>query len=336
MIIHQDDLKSKAEFSAYAPFIDGLGSWCLGFPNKEHPNNIQRPKEKAIKFPWIEPFPEGRRAAIIVDCDYEGAAFADEDNDLPSATYIRINPTNAHAQLFWYLSSPVSFGGHSRSGPQKLFLSVEHAVRQVTECDRNFKGHITKNVIHPQWRDKDTLRTYDLHELADSTFHRVWPMKQYRREKREFMPTEGRHVKCFNDGRYWAYSNARKYQSPAALEADIEKIMFEANQAFPLPLPLRELARQARNVALWTWPRRFQFHVRNTTASAEDLKARQVESARQTNEQRRARTASKIAEAKAMLSRDGNAPSIRQIADFCGLGKSTVADALKTLPPTLF
>jgi hypothetical protein len=88
----------------------------------------------------------------MFDWDYEGAAGAWIEPDLPGPTWVTCNRVNDHAHLVWGLSAPVLINGQGlHDGPVRYLAAVENGIRAAVRGDPGYTGLITKNPRHKEW-----------------------------------------------------------------------------------------------------------------------------------------------------------------------------------------
>lgn len=95
----------------------------------------------AIKRRYIQVNPPHLRMFMLFDLDYEGAALAWEDNNLPMPAWAAVNRKNAHAHIAYALSAPVltaDYGG--RQAALRYLAAVETAYRSKLKGDDGLVG----------------------------------------------------------------------------------------------------------------------------------------------------------------------------------------------------
>jgi hypothetical protein len=217
----------------------------------------------ALRCRYIQANPPYLRVWSIHDCDYEGAAIAWEDANLPPPAWISVNRENGHAHHVWGLSAPVLVEGlHAREAPMRYLAAIESMMREKLRADPGFSGLVTKNPAHPHWRlligPPQARGGYELRYLAE------WLPGVERHIPRRGRPEEiglGRNCALFDHLRTWAYRHVRPYRAAGGLDAwnawlaaCVHRAL-ERNGEFPVPLDARECWWIARSVARWTWQR---------------------------------------------------------------------------------
>lgn len=218
-----------------------------------------RTLKHALKHKYIQANPPHLRVWSIHDCDYEGAALAWEDANLPPPTWAAINPENAHAHLVWGLSAPVLVDSlHAREGPLRFLCAIEACMRELLHADPGFSGLITKNPAHPAWRLLRGPRIgYELNELKEYLPEHLLQKHNPNRAKVEEVGL-GRNVTLFDRTRHWAYREIRRFWGFGlsgwnAWLASVNAQALVYNGDFVHPLDVKEVWWIAKSIAKWTW-----------------------------------------------------------------------------------
>ena len=284
-----------------------------------------RSKEVALGEPYIQLNPPAFRAWLILDIDKPNAAFACEDNGLPTPTFVAINPDNGHAHAGYALSTPVCVTDAARIAPIRYLAAIEHAYTMQAGADVAFTGPLSKNPLHPRWRVMEPANApaYELGYLADFVDlpNRLPPRPS----------GVGRNCDLFDCLRQWAYRAVRDYWGPGRQDIWREAVRrhAEALNTFLVPLGNAEVAGIARSVARHVW--------RNTTPTSfhESQVAKGKRGAAVAAQVKRERREQVVLDVIARLSVGDWMPSMRTVAKEVGCSVSTLSEGyghLWTLP----
>lgn len=210
---------------------------------------IVRPAATALCYRHLQPNAPLEVAWLIFDVDCPGAAFAWDHANLPPPTATVVNPANAHAHLFYGLTSPVCMSDAAREAPIRFAAGVQAAFQARLNADPGYAGLVAKNPLHMAWRTMWVQRLYDLAELAE------YVDLPRRRPQREALGL-GRNCTLFDEVRGWAYQWVRLYRRNGASADEWRRAVLgqaERLNAFAEPLPFAEVRATARSVATWVW-----------------------------------------------------------------------------------
>lgn len=240
--------------TVYAGAGQALEIFRASIPRRPYCSNnleqglIIRPGACALEHLYIQPNPPTSRRWLIFDVDHPGAVLTWDDAHLPPPTIITINPENRHAHILYGLAVPVVTTEAGRGAPVRYAAAVEAAYSERLGSDAGYAGLITKNPFHSGWSTLTPGKLYELGELAE------WVDLSSRRARREVVGL-GRNCTLFDDLRHWAYSHLEKHQGDFDSWLRALQRRAGALNAFPQPLPIREVAGIARSVGRWTWKR---------------------------------------------------------------------------------
>jgi hypothetical protein len=208
-----------------------------------------RAKNLAESKRYIQPNEGHLKMWLVFDVDYQQAAAAWQDANLPAPTWIAQNPDNGHAHLAWGLEVPVNV--KARIEPIRFAAAVEAAYSDALRADIGYSGLIAKNPLHRHWRVTwGPSGLYGLEQLAE------WvDLKAPRRKRAE--AGLGRNCDLFDRLRAWSYKAVRAYWRPDGYTAWYDAVLAHAERlnTFPVPLPYSEVKATAKSVAKWTWRR---------------------------------------------------------------------------------
>lgn len=209
-----------------------------------------RPKEKALKKPYIQINPPCFVAFLVFDIDKEDAFFAWSDANLPQPNWVSKNRENGHAHIGYMLATPVCTTNNARQKVIRYLARIQHAYIDKLGADKGYVGLITKNPLHSEWENHIlSTKNYELNYLADFVDLEQLPSK----------PTEvsglGRNCTLFDIVRHWAYKAVRELSDVAydEWEAEVLSKASNVNTGFSSPLDHREVGSTARSIAKWVW-----------------------------------------------------------------------------------
>lgn len=210
---------------------------------------VIRPAATALRHRHLQPNAPLEVAWLVFDLDYPGAAFAWEKPGLPPPTLTVVNPENAHAHLFYGLTTPVGMSDAARDAPIRYAAALQATLLAKLCADPGYAGLIAKNPFHDAWRALWVQHLYDLGELAEYVDLRKPP------PQREVLGL-GRNCSLFDELRAWAYQWVREYKrNDSTVEQWHRAVLGRAEKlnAFTVPLSFTEVKAVARSVAKWTW-----------------------------------------------------------------------------------
>ena len=220
-----------------------------------------RSYKTAITRRYIQVNPPHLRVFMLHDLDYDGAAYAWEDNNLPMPAWAAMNRENGHAHIAYALSAPVltaDFGG--RQTPLRYLAAIEAAYRAKLGGDDGFASLITKNPMHPHWEllrgVPDAIRGYDLPYLAE--FVDLAKFKPYVGRTNLEAVGLGRNCTVFNVVSRWAYRNIRVFKFERGVNEWKREVLnqcLNVNSGFPCPMMLKEVQCIAKSISNWVWNR---------------------------------------------------------------------------------
>ena len=193
---------------------------------------------KAWGYPEIEYGNAGSAvAALVLDCD-RPAALARGLPALPPPNWTVWRLANDHAHVVWTLANPVHRHHAAREHPLKYLASIAEYFAHSTGADIGYNGVLAHN---PAPRYKSEYKTtwgpaapYTLDYLA-SVIPFNWTPPVVR------LTAIGRNVALFETGVQWAGREANA-------STEVLPALIVANQTFPHPLPISEVAQIARSI----------------------------------------------------------------------------------------
>lgn len=293
-----------------------------------------RPREHAIRYPYMQINRRGMVSWLIFDLDHINS-LAWDDEGLPPPNLIVRNRNNGHSHLF-YAIPPVCTTENARDKPIQYMKAVYTAFALRLKADTDYNsGPVAKTPGHPWWSTSELHNhVYELGELADYVELEVSPWKTG--PQLEELP-HSRHCILFEQLRYFAYSivnQERERGTLATFTRRLEAFAHNHNKfvrnGFTQDLMLSSVRATVRSVARWTWTR-YEGSARCCRGAMEldkslPLNERQSLAARRTHELRHKATESKIRAACRGLQERGEKLTQASIASFAGLSRQTVAN----------
>ncbi len=294
-----------------------------------------RPREYAIRYPYMQVNRPGMVSWLIFDLDHTKAMIW-EDVGLPAPNLIVRNRQSGHSHLY-YAISPVCTTVSARSSPIAYMKAVYAAFAVRLDADTEFhSGPVAKTPGHPWWLTHELhSHVYELGELADYVelaSASPWGKKGPRLDE----VSHSRHCILFEHLRYYAYSivnREREKGSFATFTRLLEAYAHNRNNfrqlGFRDDLARSSLRATVKSVARWTWDRyrgdsRCQRGVMQLDKDV-PLVERQRLAAARTHDVRHKATESKVRAACRFLQQKREVLTQAAIARVAGLSRQTVA-----------
>ena len=295
-----------------------------------------RPREYALRYPYMQVNRRGFVSWLIFDLDHAQAMVWD-DAGLPAPNLIVRNRSSGHSHLY-YAITPVCTTEHARSRPIDYMKAIYAAFAGRLKADPDFhSGPVAKTPGHPWWLTQELHNhVFELGELADYVelaSERPWGKGPCIEEV-----SHSRHCILFEQLRHYAYNIVIKEREHGTLEsftrileayAHNKNSFVRQDLGFSENLPLSSIKATVKSVARWTWSKytgsgRCNRGVMNLDKDLA-LSDRQRRSAARTHEIRRKGTESKIRGACRALQQQGVAFTQAAIAKAAGVSRQTVA-----------
>ncbi len=296
-----------------------------------------RPREYAVRYPYMQVNRSGFVSWLIFDLDHSGA-MAWEDAGLPAPNLIVRNRESGHSHLY-YAIPPVCTTENARSRPIAYMKAVYAAFAVRLQADPDFhSGPVAKTPGHPWWLTHELHNhVYELGQLAD--YVDLASDRPWGRGPRLDEVSHSRHCILFEQLRHYAYSIVNVERERGTLETFsrlLEAYAFNRNNfvklglGFTEDLPFSSIKATVKSVARWTWSRYTGTGRCNRGVMRLDpdlaLPERQRLAAARTHEIRRKATESKIRGACRILQQQGAAFTQAAIAKAAGISRQTVAN----------
>lgn len=293
-----------------------------------------RPREYAIRYPYMQVNRPGMVSWLIFDLDHSNALIW-EDKGLPAPNLIVRNCQSGHSHLY-YAIPPVCTTESARSKPIAYMKAVYEALAVHLNADTDFhSGPVAKTPGHPWWLTHELhSHVYELGELAD--YVELAMSSPWGKGPQLDEISHSRHCILFEHLRYYAYSivnRERKKGSFTTFTRLLESYAYNRNNfqrlGFSEDLPLSSLRATVKSVTRWTWDRYkgdSRCH-RGVMQIDKDLPLveRQRLAASRTHSVRKKATESKILAACRLLQQKGEILTQAAIARVSGLSRQTIA-----------
>ncbi len=293
-----------------------------------------RPREYAIRYPYMQVNRPGFVSWLIFDLDHDQPMIWD-DVGLPAPNLIVRNRASGHSHLY-YAIAPVCTTENARSHPIEYMKAVYGAFAVKLRADSDFhSGPVAKTPGHPWWLTHELHnRVHELGELAD--YVELAKGARWGKGPQIDEASHSRHCLLFEYVRHYAYSVVREAREQGTFESFmriLEAYAFNKNSfvklGFAEDLPLSSIRATVKSVARWTWSRYSGCGRCNRGVMSLDrdlpLQERQRRSAARTHELRQKASESKIRAACRVLQQKGEVLTQAAIARMSGLARQTVA-----------
>lgn len=293
-----------------------------------------RPREYAIRYPYMQINRPGMVSWLIFDLDHSNAMIWD-DAGLPAPNLIVRNCKNGHSHLY-YAIPPVCTTKAARSKPIAYMKAVYEAFAARLDADTNFhSGPVAKTPGHPWWLTHELhAHVYELGELADYVDLAV--SSPWGKGPRFDEVSHSRHCILFEHLRHYAYSIVNRERERGSFDTFTRLLEAYAHNrnsfqklGFMQNLPQSSLRATVKSVARWTWDRYTGCGRCNRGVMQLDkdlpLTERQRLAAARTHEVRRKATESKVRAACRLLQQNGKTLTLAAIGRVAGITRQTVA-----------
>jgi len=294
----------------------------------------QRPREYAVRYPYMQINRRGFVSWLIFDLDHR-RAWAWEDAGLPMPNMIVQNRNNGHSHLY-YAIVPVCTTEAARAAPIAYMKAIYEAFACRLDADTSFhSGPVAKTPGHRWWQTSELhTRVYELGELAE--YVELAPPRPYATSVPMEDIAHSRHELLFEFVRQYAYAivnRERKQGNIATFARSVEAYAHNRNSfikmGFSADLPQSSIRATVKSIVRWTWDHYTgcgRCH-RGVMRLDKDLPlpARQKLAAERTHEVRKTATESKIRATCRRLQEQGAELTQSAIASLAKLSRQTVA-----------
>ena len=294
-----------------------------------------RPREHAIRYPYMQVNRLDRVSWLIFDLDHANSLIWD-DAGLPPPNLIVRNRHSGSSHLY-YAIIPVCTSDSARDKPIRYMKAIYKAFVDRLKADPEYHGGpVAKTPGHPWWHTRELhSNVYELADLAECV--ELEPVTPWGKGPDMDAVSHSRHCMLFENLRFFAYSIVNNEREHGSYEHFMQRLTAHAHNsnqfggrgAFRDDLPLSSIRSTVRSVGRWTWNRytgnsrchRGVMELDKSTPLAE----RQKLSAKRTHEVRHKATESKIRAACRSLHSQAKPLAIAAIAALSGITRQTVA-----------
>jgi hypothetical protein len=210
-----------------------------------------RPKEIAVRDPYIQPNPITRAYWMVFDVDSGQDRYWPDEKGIPTPNIEAVNRANDHRHLFYLIDPAVYTLRQARRKPLELAADVDKGLTQVLGADPGYGKLLSKNPLSPQWAVWEWhCRAWGLTELLD---YIPASIKKWVPKPNEVVGL-GRNCTVFDKSRVYAYSEWRRqgYEDPARLFNSVYSYSMNINNTFSSPMIDNEVRCIARSISKWT------------------------------------------------------------------------------------
>jgi hypothetical protein len=295
-----------------------------------------RPREYAIRHPYMQVNRPGMVSWLIFDLDHPNAAIW-EDAGLPCPNLIVRNRDTGHSHLF-YAIAPVCTTDKARSKPIAYMRAIYEAMALRLDADPRFhSGPVAKTPGHPWW-DTTELHPvqFELGKLAD--YVDLAPPSPFAKGPQLEQVSHSRHCALFELLRHYAYSIVNREREEGSYERFVRLLeafcLNHSQRVLKITGKAEELAwssikATAKSVARWTWDRyKGAGGVHRGVMQLDGalpLPERQRLAAQRTHELRNRGTESRVRAACRQLVDQGANLALATVARVAGLTRQTIA-----------
>lgn len=296
-----------------------------------------RPREYAIRFPYMQVNRPGMVSWLIFDLDHSNSVIWDDAN-LPPPNMVVRNRETGTSHLY-YAIHPVCTTEKGRSKPIEYMRAIYEAMTIRLNADPQFhSGPVAKTPGHPWWSTWELhAQVYDLAKLAEYVDLPV--RSKWGRAPNLESVSHSRHCTLFEVLRFYAYSVVGREREHGTFESFtrvLEAFAHNSNSfrklGFAADLPLPSIAATVKSVARWTWDRYTGSGRCHRGAMQLDkslpLEQRQRLSAKRSADLRRQATESKLRAACRDLQQKGKQLAIAAVARLAGVSRQTASKYL--------
>lgn len=295
---------------------------------------LQRPREYAVRYPYMQMNRRGFVSWLIFDLDHR-RAWAWQDAGLPEPNIIVQNRSNGHSQLY-YAITPVCTTENARSGPIAYMKAIYEAMAAKLDADTAYhSGPVAKTPGHPWWKTSELhSAVYELGDLAEHV--ELMPPRPFGKTANLDDISHSRHELLFEFVRQYAYAIVNREREDGNFSTFtrlVEAFAHNRNSfqkmGFESDLPLSSIRATVKSITRWTWTHytgSTRCH-RGVMQLDKDLPitVRQQLSAQRTHDVRRKSTEGKIRACCQALRKRGAALTQAAVALLAKVSRQTVA-----------
>lgn len=306
-----------------------------------------RPREYAIRYPYMQMNRAGMVSWLIFDLDHRHA-WCWQDAGLPPPNFIVLNRENGGSHLY-YAITPVCTTTAARSKPIAFMKAIYAAFAKKLKADPDYhSGPVAKVPGHPWWLTEALHNTvYELGELAE--YVELERCNRWSKGVDLDGSYHSRHCMLFEFIRHYAYSIVDRERAAGSFETFTSLVEAFADArnnfkqyGFAADLPVSSIRSTVRSVARWTWDRytgsrRVNLGVMQLGSDL-PLEERQRLAAKRTHDLRANATEVKVRSACRLLKDRGEKLTQAAVGKIAGLTRQTIAayqhvvEAVKNAP----
>ena len=283
-----------------------------------------KPKELALKFPYIQHNPPFSVSTLVIDHDDSESHYIWDDYHAPPPNFAVMSKKKGFSHLNYMIRNKVYKNNNQNIKAFRLLCAIEKALIKKLKADPQYSNLMSKNPIHDDWVRYDLqIHQYDLHDFFDYLDLPKIELK----ENALFEFGLGRNCTVFDELRHIAYSQIREFSFEIDQDLFIKHLFDIAynrlNLLFETPLSEKEVFGIAKSVGRWTHSH-YDKNVFKAIQSARGKKSgiKRLEKASQLYRE--------IKELKLKNPHFSN----RTIAEMLKVSKDTVRNAFKYIEPT--
>jgi len=294
---------------------------------------LTRPREYAIKYPYMQVNRPDMVSWLIFDLDHDNPLIW-EDENLPAPNIIVQNRNNGKAHLY-YAIPPVCTSERARSKPIQYMKAVYEAMAARLAADPSYRGPVAKTPGHKWWVTREIhSKEYSLGELEDYLELSIKPMWSKGPDLEAV--ADSRHCLLFEETRFYAYSIVNREKNTGSYEGFYRLVeAFARNKnnyrrrGFSMDLTYSQVKATVKSICRWTWDK----YTGNKNCHQGVMKldrniplvARQRIAAKRTHTERQKGSEYKIRAACRILLKKGEKATLVAISKISGLTRQTVA-----------
>ncbi len=229
----------------------------------EHGVTVKK-KSLAILYCYLQQNHENMIKTIVFDIDYpvvdkNTLETVWEKAGLATPNIVVQTRESGRGHIMYFLKDGVPTTDAARRKVIEFLADIERAYTILLKADRNYVGLTCKNPLNDFWNVwKLHSNPYTLNEL--NCFIDKELLKKEKQAKQQIDYSDifglGRNCTTFDVARKWAYTEIRKYWSPAGYDRWHRAVLDKCesiNAEFTRQMTHNEVKGIARSIAAWTW-----------------------------------------------------------------------------------
>jgi len=283
-----------------------------------------KPKEIALKFPYIQHNPPFSISTLVIDHDDSESHYLWDDYRAPPPNFAVMSRKKGFSHLNYMIRNKVYKNRNDTIKSFRLLCAIEKALIKKLKADPQYTNLMSKNPIHDEWVRYDfNIWQYDLYDFFDYLELPKFAIE----ENTLFEFGLGRNCTVFDELRHIAYSKIKEFSFEIDQDLFINHLFDIAynrlNLLFPIPLSEKEVFGIAKSVGRWT-----HSHFDKTV-----FKAIQSARGKKSGIKRLEKASTLYKEIKEIKLKNPHL-SNRNIAEILKVNEKTVRNAFKYIEPT--